>query len=230
MIKHFSYFLCGGLSMKRLLVFAGPNGSGKSTIISRQQREDQEFPEIYICPDVTVKDYNHIHDEKKRYIEAMKACENLRYDCVKKGISFSFETVFSSENKLDFLIHAREHGYFVEVIFVTTKDSLINISRVKQRSNTGGHAVPQDKITSRYKKSMLMLPKIINICNAITVIDNSDITPVIVFAKSDNVLYLLNKEKRNNKWMDQYIIEPLKSSGCSYIDLTVSETIEFFKK
>ena len=48
-------------------------------------------------------------------------------------------------------------GYKVYLYFVATEDPEINIQRVEARKKLGGHAVPTDKIKSRYYKSLELM-------------------------------------------------------------------------
>lgn len=114
---------------KRLLVIAGPNGSGKSTITNMIRTSSTWDDYFYISPDEVVKQpkYSGILDEKSRYGAAMSDCEQYRNQIINAGYSLVFETVFSTGEKLDFLLMAKSMGYEINVIFVTTRDPQINI-------------------------------------------------------------------------------------------------------
>lgn len=212
--------------MKEIIVFAGPNGSGKSTIIQKQLG-NRNLPNLYICPDKMVKNFLYIKDEKLRYVQAMGACKKLRVNSVKQGKSFIFETVFSTKEKLKFLKTAKLEDYFIEIVYVTTKNPSINISRVNQRFKSGGHNVPRGKIVSRYYRSMKLLHDIIKVADSIKVIDNSDSKPIFIFSKYKNDMYLLNKEKRHDEWTSKYITIPLKNDGFSIKDFSVKDTEKY---
>lgn len=70
---------------------------------------------------------------------------------------FSFETVFSHPSKLDIMKKAVEMGYKVYLYFVSTESPEINKFRVKARKAKQGHDVPEDKIESRYYRSLELL-------------------------------------------------------------------------
>lgn len=55
----------------------------------------------------------------------------------------------------------------------TTEDPAINISRVRYRVKMGGHSVPEDKIVSRYKRSLDLLIEAIQFTNRAYIFDNS---------------------------------------------------------
>jgi predicted ABC-type ATPase len=70
----------------------------------------------------------------------------IRRKLLASGISFSFETVMSGPDKVDFLRLAQDGGYRTYLYYVATEDPDINISRVRHRVKMGGHDVPEDKM------------------------------------------------------------------------------------
>ena len=79
----------------------------------------------------------------------------LRKKLLSEKRRFSFETVFSHPSKVDFLRQATNEGYKVYLYFVSTQDPELNVYRVKKvRVPANGHDVPEDKIRSRYQRSM----------------------------------------------------------------------------
>jgi predicted ABC-type ATPase len=81
----------------------------------------------------------------------------LREELLEQGLKFSFETVFSHQSKLDIMKRASERGYKVYLYFVSTESPEINIYRVSVRTDKGGHDVPDDKIRSRYQRSLELM-------------------------------------------------------------------------
>ncbi len=144
------------------LVFAGPNGSGKTTI--------KDYFEI-------VGEYTNADDIVKSMgisnVDAAKAVDERRYASIDAGKDFTFETVLSSDYKMNLLQYAKNSGYFIKCVFVLTANPKINIARVKARVELGGHDVAADKIESRYYKSLSNIPKLIELCDILHVYDNS---------------------------------------------------------
>jgi predicted ABC-type ATPase len=92
---------------------------------------------------------------------ASVAVDFLRQKLLAKGVSFSFETVMSSPDKVALLEQAQKLGYRTYLYYIATEDPAINVARVKSRVHLGGHDVPEDKIVSRYVRSLdLLLPAI----------------------------------------------------------------------
>ena len=156
-------------SSPRILVFAGPNGSGKSTItkgvpICGTYVNADEIKRISQCTD----------------LEAAQEAEQIRQMLLNSHKDFTFETVLSTDRNLELLHKAKEEGYEIYAVFVLTNDPAININRVKSRVKAGGHDVPEDKIISRYKKSLQNLSKLVRIADYTRVIDNSAEKPHLI--------------------------------------------------
>jgi predicted ABC-type ATPase len=98
----------------------------------------------------------------------------IRRKLVDAKSSFSFETVMSSPDKIEFLKQAQESSFRTYLYYIATDDPEINISRVKNRVKAGGHSVPQDKIISRYSRSLDLLSQAILYTNRAYIFDNSD--------------------------------------------------------
>ena len=47
----------------------------------------------------------------------------------------------------------------------------------------GGHGVPEDKIRSRYRKALALLPELVEICDILHIYDNSGERPFRIFKK-----------------------------------------------
>lgn len=154
-----------------IIVFAGPNGSGKSTIMRMAK-----IIEPYINAD-DIKRTNYCSD-----LEAAKRAEELRETTLDSNNSFTFETVLSTERNLNLLKRAKAKGYFIRCIYVLTADVNINVFRVESRALLGGHPVPEDKIKSRYTKSLELVPALIEVCDIMHIYDNS-IEPFRIFKK-----------------------------------------------
>lgn len=97
----------------------------------------------------------------------------IRRELLDEGKTFTFETVMSSRDKVDFMREARERGYRVYLYFVATKDPEINVNRVKIRVSQGGHPVPEDRIRDRYIRSIDLLTEAAGTANRAYVFDNS---------------------------------------------------------
>lgn len=106
------------------------------------------------------------------YVAAVLA-DFVRRELLAAGESFTFETVMSSPDKVEFMREARASGYRTYLYFVATADSTINVERVQLRVAQGGHDVPEDKIRERYVRSIALLTPACEASDRAYVFDNS---------------------------------------------------------
>ncbi len=106
------------------------------------------------------------------YVASVLA-DYLRHALVAGRRSFTFETVMSSPDKVAFLGKSRASGYRTYLYYIATEDPAINVVRVRNRVIAGGHPVPEDKIVSRYFRSLDLLADAIRASNRAYIFDNS---------------------------------------------------------
>ena len=104
---------------------------------------------------------------------ASVAADFIRQKLIECSKSFTFETVMSFSDKIELLRRAQSRGYRTYLYYVATEDPAINISRVRHRVKMGGHSVPEDKIVSRYQRSLDLLLEAIKFTNRAYIFDNS---------------------------------------------------------
>ena len=97
----------------------------------------------------------------------------LREKLMAQKVSFTFETVMSSDSKVRLLEHAQSLGYRTYLYFVATRDPQINVERVANRVAKGGHPVPPHLTISRYERSLDLLLPAIRASNRAYLWDNS---------------------------------------------------------
>lgn len=171
----------------KLVVFAGPNGSGKSTITPGFQ-QTPDFPVNYINPDEIALTLSEEDPTRKTY-QATAIAEEQRTSFINNRQSFAFETVMSHPSKLEVMKQAKDAGYQVELVFIATSDPEINVNRVRQRVEEGGHDVPADKIRERYKRTIELLPAAAEIADRVRIYDNSSFPVQAVIVENGAVTF-----------------------------------------
>ena len=156
-----------------LIVIAGPNGSGKTSTTRLVIKHEWAEQCVYINPDEIAQskfgdwnDVNAVH-------QAVEYCETWREQLLQERKDFIFETVLSSEGKVDFLKRAKEAGYFIRMFFICTESPTINAARIANRVMEGGHDVPIKKIISRYEKAIINSIKVAGFADRTYFYDNS---------------------------------------------------------
>ena len=112
------------------------------------------------------------HDAVNSYTIAL-VTNFLQYSCVKEGMSFSQETVFSHPSKVEALKEAHDAGYRTYLYFVANQDVSINLTRISNRVKCGGHDVPMDKVIARAKRSLGNIKETLPYCSRAFFFDNS---------------------------------------------------------
>lgn len=138
----------------RLLVVAGPNGSGKTSVTEQGLRHEWFRDCLYINPDILAQERFGGWNSPEAVLQAARLAESLREEALAGGKSIAFETVLSTESKLDYLRRAKAASYFIRLFFVGTESPAINAARITERLMKGGHEVPIGKIVSRFARSM----------------------------------------------------------------------------
>lgn len=111
----------------------------------------------------------------------------LRTECLLQKIDFSFESVFSDAGKVNFVSRLKDAGFEIYFYFVCTINASINVARVKERVANNGHNVSEEKIISRYQKSIDNAIKAKPYTKRFFVIDNSqEYNPVILLETENN--------------------------------------------
>ena len=110
--------------------------------------------------------------EVNSYLASVLA-DFIRHKLLAAKVSFTFETVMSSPDKVAFLQKAQQAGYRTYLYFVATEDPEINVSRVQYRVQMGGHPVAEEKIRSRYTRSLELLPEAVAYADRAYIFDNS---------------------------------------------------------
>jgi predicted ABC-type ATPase len=173
-----------------ILVLAGPNGSGKTTITQYFEKVGE-----YTNADDVVASTGMSNEDAARFVD------KKRYDAISEKRDFTFETVLSSDYKLEILRKAKEEGYFIKCVFVLTVDPIINVARVEARVAQGGHNVARDKIISRYEKSLANIKELLEICDILHVYDNT-IEPKRIIRKHKEDISVF----ANDLWSEEQIL------------------------
>lgn len=156
-----------------LIIIAGPNGSGKTSVTQKFLHHEWAEGTIYINPDEVAKERFGDWNSREAILSAANYCAEWRERCLAEKKSFVFETVMSAEDKIDFIIRAKEAGFFVRLFFISTSHPSINAARIAGRVMEGGHDVPIPKIVSRYYKSIENCKTISPVVDRLYVYDNS---------------------------------------------------------
>lgn len=156
-----------------LIVIAGPNGSGKTSTTRLVIKHEWAEQCVYINPDDIAQTKFGDWNNPNAVRQAVEYCEEWREQLLKEHKDFIFETVLSSDGKVDFLKRAKAEGYFIRIFFICTDTPSINAARITKRVMEGGHDVPIQKIISRYLKAIANVTKVATFADRTYLYDNS---------------------------------------------------------
>lgn len=173
-----------------LIVIAGPNGSGKTSVTSKILHHEWLEDSEYINPDNVARDVFGDWNNLESVLKAANYCNEWREKCLSERKSHIFETVMSATDKVEYILRAKEAGFFIRLFFVSTESPTINAKRVANRVLNGGHDVPIPKIISRYDKSIANCMALAPYVDRLYVYDNSieDAEARLLFRLSDGEL------------------------------------------
>ena len=111
----------------------------------------------------------------------------------------------SHPSKLEFMRKAREKGFRIYLYYVSTSSPEINVGRVATRVQRGGHDVPEDKIRSRYYRSLEQLHKAILLSDRAYIFDNSGSAYKWLAEYDGEAKQIFIKDDVVPQWVEQYI-------------------------
>jgi len=156
-----------------LLIIGGPNGAGKTTVTARLRLERWSDGVEYLNPDEIARDRFGDWNAPQAVLSAAQWAAKRREELLASGRGIAFETVMSTDEKIDFIERAKDAGYFVRVFFIATSDPRINAARIAGRVLEGGHTVPIEKILSRHVRAIANLAPAMALADRLYVYDNS---------------------------------------------------------
>ncbi len=154
---------------KQIWLLSGGNGAGKSTFY-RTQLEPRGLN--FVNADILARHLFPDAPEAHSYTVA-KVAEEMRNRLLEEGRSFCFETVFSHPSKIDFLARAKALGYEIVLVFIHLQSTALNLARVSQRVQEGGHFVPDEKVKTRIPRTLANVRKALPLCDHVYLLDNS---------------------------------------------------------
>lgn len=151
-----------------IVAVAGLNGAGKTTFFHAHLASAGL---LFVNADVLASEL------ALQPYEAARIADSLRRELLKRRESFVFETVFSDPvgDKIAFLESAARCGYTVVLCYIGISGHEQSAARVAIRVSQGGHDVPDDKLRSRFPRTVANLQAAIFRLPHVLIYDNSDL-------------------------------------------------------
>jgi predicted ABC-type ATPase len=176
----------------RFLIIAGPNGSGKSTAYEQSVVQLRGRAFRIINPDTLAKRLETFENvaASEANLEAVRRIEAWLETSILAGHSVGVETVLSTDKYRRLVQKAKSLGFEIQLIYVMLMSVELNVERVALRVKRGGHAVPEEKIRSRHRRSLGQLPWFFDEADLALIFDNSGARPRLVGEKKDGLSWI----------------------------------------
>lgn len=171
---------------------AGPNGSGKSSAYQDTAYKFEGRTLWIVNPDlltVRVRDVEGLAQGDAN-LAAIQRIERWLESSIDVHKSVGVETVLSTDKYRRLVTKAKQLGFAIWLIYVVLDSPERNIERVRLRVRKGGHAVPDDKIRSRWTRSLAQFPWFLEQSDAAWIYDNSGASPRLIGEHRNGVIEL----------------------------------------
>lgn len=155
---------------------------------------------------------------------AANLADRARATAVQGDQPFAFESVMSTPGKLALFDEARNKGFDVDLVFVTTASGEINKQRVQDRVAKGGHPVDVGKIGERYERAMDLLPLAVEKSKTAQIFDNSKHgeLPKLVAEKLPDGSMRYPQGEETPRWVNERLRMPLEQREKSRAELAAT--------
>lgn len=106
---------------------------------------------------------------------------------------FSMETTLSGRLPIRQMSTAKENGFKIIIYYLGVEKIAINLNRIRQRFEQGGHNIPEEDVRRRESRSLSNLMNVIPIADEIHLIDNTFLQATIAASirKTDYQIHVL---------------------------------------
>jgi len=158
---------------KDVYIIAGANGSGKTTA-AMTILPDFLAIEEFVNADNIASGLSPLNPDGMAVTAGKLMIERIK-TLIKNKKSFAFETTLSGRSHIRTIKECKKAGYEPTLIFLWLPNYDLAIRRVESRVKQGGHNIPTKTIIRRYKSCLCnLVEKYIDICDNVTVYDNSE--------------------------------------------------------
>jgi predicted ABC-type ATPase len=173
-------------------IVAGPNGSGKSSVYQDTDIEAFARSVWIINPDLLTARLQQIeklslHDAN---LQAVQRIEKWLDASIKAHQTVGVETVLSTDKYRHLVLSAKALRFEVRLTYVILDSPERCIERVRLRVKKGGHSVPEDRVISRYARSLEQLPWFLEQAHQALLFDNSGSVPRLIGRKRQGLITL----------------------------------------
>lgn len=139
-----------------------------SVTLFEKAKQEGHIIDVEIKENFIVDTLKETHSYEGAFIASF-----IRNLLIAQNKSFSFETVMSHESKIEEIQNIVKLNYNAYLYFVCIDSPDVNVSRVNNRVEKGGHEVSEGKIINRYYRTLENLHLALPHCYRAYLFDNS---------------------------------------------------------
>ncbi len=210
--------------MPNLYLIGGPNGAGKTTVAFRL------FPDIlnskeFVNADLIAKGLSAFDTESVAIAAGRMMVERI-HELRSKRKDFAFEATLASRSLVQFIKECKKDAYLITLIFVWIESVELAKQRIQERVREGGHPIPDDVITRRYRRSIMNLRNTyLPLADSWRIYDNTHTRPFLVAYKNIGGDVTVMDRERMEKIMKGEVREPEQEYVANRIDRAVYEAV-----
>lgn len=157
----------GYRAMKIYTIIGGVNGCGKSSLTGALKAERRDLGVIV--------DVDKLAAELGgNNLEAGRAAIRKIDDCLSRGVCFTQETTLAGHRTEQTIKRARDLGYYIRLYYIGVDSLEECVHRIANRVAKGGHNIPLEDVTRRFKSRFDSLVRVLPYCDEATLFDNDN--------------------------------------------------------
>jgi predicted ABC-type ATPase len=158
----------------RVVVLAGPNGAGKTTCAATLLPEGMDIRQ-FVNADTIAAGLSAFAPDTAA-IQAGRIPLARVAELARQRQDFAFETTLASRSFAPFLRKLQQDGYHVHLIYIWLRTPELALLRVAERVRQGGHSVPAEVVSRRYRRGLANLTQLYQpLADTWIICDNSSV-------------------------------------------------------
>lgn len=129
------------------------------------------------------------------YSRAKEIYSEKRELALKTNSNFSFQTNFHTQETIQTILHFKNKGYKIRLIYLYIQSIEICRKRVQLRISQGGHFVPFEEINNRFILGLQNLDRFYHLFNEVQIINTSESTnPTLMIEIKDSKIKMVDPQ------------------------------------